>query len=99
MTISGAIRVRWSTGRLAAGRAVEEDPDGEVRRKVLEPVRLPGRREQEGTRSDGVARGTVEEPGGSAGDDVDLVPVVGLLRIMSNRRVQLDRQRPMGVDR
>src|SRR4051794_4179807 len=65
MTILGSLRYLRSTGRPAAGRPVEEHPDGEARREVLEPVRLAGRDEQERAGSDRVAVSAVEEAAGS----------------------------------
>src|SRR5215218_5184060 len=98
MSLLGATRTPSSTARLAAGRPVEEHPHGKVWGKVLEPVWLAGGDEQERARTDGVAIHAVEEPPGSAGDDVDLVPVVWPLRVAAGGRVQLDRQRPVGED-
>src|SRR4051812_10584206 len=99
MTALGATPPARSTGRLAAGRSVEEDPDGEVRGEILEPVRLAGGGEQERAGLNGVAIHAVKEPTSPAGDDVHLVPVVWPLRVVAVRRVQLDRQRPVAERR
>lgn len=78
-----AFRLSTSGGRLAAIRAVEEDPDGQILGEILEAMNLPGGREEERSGLKGVSRHAIKEPATPSGDDVDFVLPVRRLRVLA----------------
>src|SRR6266571_8046235 len=60
---------------------------------------VAGRNEQKRTRLDGVPPLSVKEQAPSAGDEVNLVSRVGLLRILADGRVELNHERTVRKDR
>src|SRR5436309_6072330 len=60
---------------------------------------VAGRNEQKRTRLDGVPPLSVKEQAPSAGDEVNLVSRVGLLRIVADGRVELNHERTVRKDR
>lgn len=85
--------------RLTSAWSIEEYPHGEVRRKVLEPVRLTGGNEKEGAGFDRVALLAIEEHRASPTNKIDFVSIMRLLGITFFRSVHFHFKRAVGKDR
>src|SRR2546421_4702601 len=85
--------------RFTSFRTIEDYPNGEVRREILEAMDLPSRDEDKGAGFDRVLPTAVKELAFPARDEVDLLPIVRLLRIVALGGVQLNIERTARKDR
>src|SRR5262245_25020384 len=83
----------WLCRHFAAGRPVEDHPDGEVVGEILEPVLGTGGDEHHIARPERIAPAIVEQDAAPADDRVDLVLVVRRLPVRVHRQRQLQVQR------
>src|SRR6266496_2470574 len=73
---------------LPSRRTVEDHPHLKVAGELLEPVHRAGGNEEHVARAEPIAGGAVYEPARSGEHQVDLVPGMGALGIVSPRRIE-----------
>ena len=83
----------WLAIRFPSFWAVEDNPDNEVGRKVLEPMDVTGRDEQKRTGLDRVTPLAIEEEAPPASNEINLVSRVRLLGVVSNWSVEFHHER------